>query len=142
MRQPLALPLMWWLAPAMLLDAWNASMASVMRAHLRARDTLVVMLVMHATHLGLAVPLMWGVGTWPGLGLPGFALALLVARSLALALHLWLWRHRLGLFPAASDWWRPVSYTHLDVYKRQDERNQCADEGPYKIADRDPHDPE
>lgn len=102
---PLALPLMWWLAPAMLLDAWNASMASVMRAHLRARDTLVVMLIMHATHLGLAVPLMWGVGGWPGLGLPGFALALLAARTLALVMHLWLWRRRLGLRPMASDWW-------------------------------------
>ncbi len=103
---PLALPLMWWLAPAMLLDAWNASMASVMRAHLRARDTLAVMLLMHATHLGLALPLMWGIAAWPGLGLPGFALALLLARTLALGLHLWLWRRRLGLRPAASDWWR------------------------------------
>ena len=32
---PLALPFLQWLAPAMLLDAWNASMGSVMRAHLR-----------------------------------------------------------------------------------------------------------
>ena len=103
---PLAQPLLQWLAPAMLLDAWNASMAGVMRAHLRARDTLVVMVLMHAAHLALAVPLMSGIGTWPGLGLPGFALALLLARTLALVLHLWLWRQRLALRPSAADWWR------------------------------------
>jgi Na+-driven multidrug efflux pump len=90
----------------MLLDAWNASMASVMRAQLRARDTLAVMLAMHATHLTLAVPLMYGLGAWPGLGLPGFALALVAARSLGLVLHLLLWRARLGLRPHASDWWQ------------------------------------
>ncbi len=103
---PLALPLLWGLAPALLLDAWNTSMAGVMRAHLRARDTLVVMLLMHATHLALALPLMQGVAGWPGLGLPGFALALVAARLLALALHLLLWRQRLGLRPRAADWWR------------------------------------
>jgi putative MATE family efflux protein len=103
---PLATPLLYALAPALLLDAWNASMASVMRAHLRARDTLVVMVIMHAVHLLLAVPLMLGVGGWPGLGLPGFALALVVARCVALALHLALWRSRLALVPRAADWWR------------------------------------
>jgi Na+-driven multidrug efflux pump len=103
---PLATPLLVALAPALLLDAWNASMASVMRAHLRARDTLVVILIMHTVHLLLAVPLMLGVGAWPGLGLPGFALALAVARCVALGLHLLLWRSRLGLVPRARDWWR------------------------------------
>ena len=103
---PLAQPLLQWLAPAMLLDAWNASMASVMRAHLRARDTLGVMVLMHATHLALAVPLMGGVGGWPGLGLAGFAAALIAARLLALALHLLLWRTRLQLRPQVGDWWR------------------------------------
>jgi Na+-driven multidrug efflux pump len=103
---PLAVPLLCALAPALLLDAWNASMASVMRAHLHARDTLVVMVLMHGTHMALAVPLMWGAGGWSGLGLPGFALALVAARSLGLALHLWLWRARLQLVPVAGDWWR------------------------------------
>ena len=46
------------LALALLLDAFNASMAAVMRAHLRARDALLVMLAMHALHLLLCVPLM------------------------------------------------------------------------------------
>ena len=103
---PLAQSLLQWLAPAMLLDAWNASMAGVMRAHLRSRDTLVVMLIMHATHLALAVPLMSGIGAWPGLGLAGFALALLLARTLGLVLHLGLWRRRLRLWPSATDWWQ------------------------------------
>jgi Na+-driven multidrug efflux pump len=107
---PLALPLLAWLAPTLLLDAWNASMASVVRAHLHARDALAVMLVMHTVHLGLALPLMNGlhIGSlgWDGLGLPGYALALLAARGLALALHLLLWRHRLGLRVQAPDWWR------------------------------------
>ncbi len=103
---PLATPLLQALAPALLLDAWNASMASVMRAHLHARDTLRVMVVMHALHLLLAPLLMAGVGAWPGLGLPGFALALVAARTLALLLHRALWRRRLGLVPQPADWWR------------------------------------
>ena len=113
---PLATPVLCALAPALLLDAWNASMASVMRAHLRARDTLVVMVLMHGLHLALAGPLMLGIGDgsggsggfsgFSGLGLPGFALALLAARGLALGLHVWLWRERLNLRPKAADWWR------------------------------------
>ncbi|MDE2081060.1 MAG: MATE family efflux transporter [Burkholderiales bacterium] len=103
---PLALPLLQLLAPALLLDAWNASMAGVMRAHLRARDTLAVMVAMHGTHLLLAPLLMLGLGSWGGLGLPGYALALVAARLLALVLHRALWRRRLGLVPRAADWWR------------------------------------
>lgn len=96
---PLALPLLQCLAPALLLDAWNASMASVMRAHLRAREALMVLVAMNALQLVLALVLM------PRLGLIGFALALLASRLLALALHLLLWQARLGLRPRAADWW-------------------------------------
>jgi Na+-driven multidrug efflux pump len=42
----------------------------------------------------------------PALGLPGFALAVLLARALAIGLQLLLWRWRLGLVPRRSDWWR------------------------------------
>jgi putative MATE family efflux protein len=97
--EPLAVPFLMTLAPAMLGDAWNAAMASVMRAHLRTRDTLAVIIVMHASHLVLALLLM------PVLGLPGFALALLASRALGVGLHLWLWRLRLGLVPRWRDWW-------------------------------------
>jgi Na+-driven multidrug efflux pump len=105
---PLAAPFLLALAPAMLLDAWNASMAAVMRAHLRVADTLAVMLAMQLLHLALMGPLMLG---WPAVGLPalglvGYAVAVIAARLLALALHLWLWRKRLGLVPRAADWWR------------------------------------
>lgn len=103
---PLAAPFLAALAPAMLGDAWNAAMASVMRAHLRTRDTLAVIIVMHAAHLALAVPLMLGAGPLPPLGLPGYALALAGSRLIGLGLHLWLWRLRLGLVPRWRDWWQ------------------------------------
>lgn len=103
---PLAAPLLLSLAPAMLLDAWNASMTAVLRAHLRARETLAVMVAMQALHLALMAPLMNGWGPLPALGLPGYALALVLARVLAIQLHLWLWRERLGLTPSWSDAWR------------------------------------
>jgi Na+-driven multidrug efflux pump len=99
-------PYLRWLALAAFLEAYNLVMASILRAHLHARDTLFVMLVMHAAHLALAVPLMLGVGEWAGLGLAGNALALTVSRAFGLALHLWLWRRRMNLVPTRDDWWR------------------------------------
>jgi putative MATE family efflux protein len=103
---PLATPFLQALAAAMLFDAWNAAMASVMRAHLRTRDTLVVLVAMHFSHLVLAVPLMYGWGAIPAMGLPGFAFALLLSRVLGLVLHLMLWRRHLNIHPVASDWWK------------------------------------
>jgi putative MATE family efflux protein len=94
------------LAVAALLEAYNLVMASILRAHLHARDTLVVMLAMHATHLALALPLMLGVGDWEGLGIAGNAAALTVSRGVGLALHLWYWRRRMNLVPGQHDWWR------------------------------------
>ena len=103
---PLATPFLQMLGMAMLFDAWNASMASVMRAHLRTRDTLAVLVAMHLSHLLLAVPLMHGWGPLPAMGLSGFALALLASRALGLVLHLMLWRSHLNIHPVAGDWWR------------------------------------
>jgi Na+-driven multidrug efflux pump len=51
-------------------------------------------------------PLMFGLGAWSGLGLAGYAVALLLARVVALSLHLLLWRLRLALVPRAADWWQ------------------------------------
>ncbi len=93
------------LAVAALLEAYNLVMASILRAHLHARDTLFVMLVMHATNLALAFPLMLGLGDWDGLGLPGYALALTLSRATGLGLHLGLWRRRMQLVPSQRDWW-------------------------------------
>jgi len=97
---PLAVPLLRWLAPAILLDVWNASMVSVMRAHMRSRDTLVVIMIMQVIVIAIATPLM------PRLGLEGYALALFVSRVVGVVLHLWLWKLRLGLKLRAHDWWR------------------------------------
>lgn len=96
---PRAAPFLVMLAPALLLDAWNACMASVMRAHLRVRETLVVIVCMHLTLLAGALLLM------PRWGLAGYAFSLSMSRLLGLLLHRWLWRERLGLRPRAHDWW-------------------------------------
>jgi Na+-driven multidrug efflux pump len=100
---PLAAPFLQLLAPVLLLEAYNLSMAAILRAHLHARDSLYVMVVMHSTHLLLAIPLMRGVGAWDGLGLNGYALAMLASRAVGLALHLWLWRRRMQLVPRGPD---------------------------------------
>ncbi|HEX6708375.1 MAG TPA: MATE family efflux transporter [Albitalea sp.] len=103
---PLALPYLRILALALALDAFNASMAAVMRAHLHARDTLLNMVAMHGLHLLLCWPLMGGVGTLPGLGLLGFAVAMVASRAFGVLFHLMLWKRRLQLVPRASDWWQ------------------------------------
>ena len=101
----LAQPYLQTLALALMLDAYNASMASVMRAHLRTRDVMINILSMHSLHLLLCFPLMRGLGPIPAFGLVGFALALGLSRAFGLTLHLWLWRWRLNLVPRARDWW-------------------------------------
>ncbi len=97
---PWAVPLLQGLALSMVLDAWNATMGSVLRAHLRARESLMVIVAMQALTLALAVLLM------PRLGLAGYAWALLAGRALGLALHLLLWRRSLGLRAQLPDAWR------------------------------------
>ncbi|HEY0819395.1 MAG TPA: MATE family efflux transporter [Rhizobacter sp.] len=97
---PLAAPYLRILAISLALDAFNASMAAVMRAHMHARDTLYNMLAMHGLHLALSLPLM------PVMGLAGYAVAAAVSRAFGLGLHLLLWRWRLQLVPHGADWWR------------------------------------
>ncbi|MBC7918329.1 MAG: MATE family efflux transporter [Rhodoferax sp.] len=100
----LGVPYLQMLSLALLLDAFNASMAAVMRAHLHTRDTMLTLLGMHATHLVLCVPLMRGMGPIPELGLVGFALAMAISRAVGLFAHLALWRWRLQLVPHFKDW--------------------------------------
>jgi putative MATE family efflux protein len=102
---PLAAPYLQLLAPALLLEAYNLTMASILRAHLHARESLRIMVAMHGAHLLLAVPLMLGVGEWDGLGLYGYALALTTSRGLGLLLHLWMWKRLMALEPHSRDWW-------------------------------------
>ncbi len=101
----LGVPYLQMLALALVLDAFNACMGAVMRAHMHARDTMLTILAMHALHLLLCVPLMRGWGPLPPLGLVGFALALALSRGSCLVVHLVLWRWRLALVPGAKDWW-------------------------------------
>jgi putative MATE family efflux protein len=129
---PLAASFLLALAPAMLLDAWNATMTAVLRAHLRARETLAVVVLMQLTHLLLMGPLMLGWGPLPALGLAGYALALVVARVLALALHLWLWRSRLQLVPRWSDAWRLPRAELADVARIG--VPGAAENGAYRLA--------
>lgn len=102
---PLLSPYLQLLAPAALLDGYNLTMAAILRAHLHVRDSLHVMIVMHCSHLAMAVPLMLGVADWDGLGLYGFAVALLISRAIGLVLHLMLWRRRMKLVPTLRHWW-------------------------------------
>jgi len=99
---PLARTLLQTLAPALLLDAWNANMSSVMRAHLRSREALFVVVVIQVVTLTVALLAM------PHLGLVGYALACIAGRSMGLAMHITLWRVRLDLRLRAADWWRLV----------------------------------
>lgn len=99
---PLARTLLQALAPALLLDAWNANMSSVMRSHLRSREALMVVVLIQVVTLVVALLAM------PHLGLPGYALACIVGRGMGLGLHITLWRSRLDLRLRAADWWRLV----------------------------------
>lgn len=102
---PLALGFMLLLAPAMLLEAYNISMAAVLRAHLFARESLLIMVAMHGSHLLLAFLFMRGLGTWDGWGLNGYAVAFLLSRGVGLLLHLRFWQQRMDLHPKPHHWW-------------------------------------
>ena len=99
----LARPYLQLLALALFLDAFNASMAAVMRAHLRTRETMLNILSMHALHIALCFPLMRGWGPIPALGMAGFAIALAISRAWGLGIHIWLWRVSLQLLPTWHD---------------------------------------
>ena len=104
--RPIATVYMMLLAPAMVLEVYNLSMAATLRAHLLARESLMVMLVMHGSHLAGAWLLMRGLGDWAGWGLNGYAVAWFFSRAVGVALHLRFWRLRLGLRPQWRHWWR------------------------------------
>ena len=95
---PLALPYLHVLALALLLDAHNAVMASVVRAHMHTREVMLNILAMHALHLLLCFVLM------PRMGLVGFAWAMVASRLVGLLIHLALWRWTLRLTHHVKDW--------------------------------------
>jgi putative MATE family efflux protein len=102
----IAVPFLQALAITILLDAWIATLVSVLRAHLRPRHTLATIVTMHAVHAALAVPLVLGWGVIPAMGLTGYAIALAIGRVVAILMGLWWWRSRLHLSTRMSDWWR------------------------------------
>jgi putative MATE family efflux protein len=99
----LAGPYLYVLALVLVLDAFNASMAAVMRSHLHTRETMFNILSMHALHIALCFPLMRGAGSIAPMGMIGFALALAISRAMGLGVHLWLWRRVLKLKPVWRD---------------------------------------
>jgi len=103
---PLAAPYLRMLSLVLLLDAFNACMGSVMRAHMYTADTLFTTIAIHVLHLLLCFPLMRGWWGMPALGIIGFAVAAMISRLLGVGLHVWLWRWRLQLIPKARDWWQ------------------------------------
>jgi putative MATE family efflux protein len=103
---PLAEPFLAVLSIALALDALNATMGAVMRAHMHTRDTLLNMVLMHSLHLVICVVLMHGMGPLPSFGMLGFALAAALSRLFAVAFHGVLWRWRLDLVPHLHDWWK------------------------------------
>ena len=102
----IAEPYLRMLALVLLLDAFNACMGSVMRAHMHTADTLMTMIAMHVLHLLLSLPLMRGWGPLPAMGIIGFAVAAAISRLFGICLHLMLWRWRLHLIPKTRDWWQ------------------------------------
>lgn len=88
------------MAPGLLLDAWFATQASVLRAHLLGSTVLRVSATMHGVQM---LMLAWALPTW---GLPGFALAWAASRALAVVWCARLWRHRLGVRLAWRDLFR------------------------------------
>jgi putative MATE family efflux protein len=100
---PLAVPFMRAMAFAVILDALNTALASVLRANFFVRDTLKVFVVMNLLQAVL--------GWWllPKFGLPGYALAVTCAYAVGFALHVTFARIRLGFSISfanrARAWW-------------------------------------
>jgi Na+-driven multidrug efflux pump len=85
------------MAPGLLFDAWYATQASVLRAHLMGTAVLRVSVLMHLAQIGLMA---WAL---PAFGLPGFALAWAASRLMAVAWCHGLWRRRVGLRLVLAD---------------------------------------
>ncbi|MCX9157336.1 MATE family efflux transporter [Niveibacterium sp. 24ML] len=103
--RPEAQPYLVILGVVLAVDALIATMSSVLRAYTFTRDTLMLMLLMYAMSLLAGLPLMFGFGPIPKLGLVGIGVGYLLARIASLVWHLVLWRKRLAITPAGRDWW-------------------------------------
>lgn len=101
---------MWWLAPAMWLEAYCVTLTAILRAHMRSHETNGVIVLMHGSHIALSFLFMRGWGSWEGWGVAGFAVAMVVSRLLTLVLHLWIWQRVLHMRVQWGHWWKlPVT---------------------------------
>ncbi|MGK3965879.1 MATE family efflux transporter [Sorangium sp. So ce118] len=103
---PIAQPYLIAVGVMLAFDAVNFSLGAVLRAHTYTRDTLRLIVATYVVQLALSVPLMFGVGGWPGLGINGLALSAIIARCLSFWLHWRLWASRLGIRASFEDFWR------------------------------------
>jgi putative MATE family efflux protein len=106
MLMPLGESYAQWLGLALLFDAVSMTMVAVLRANTQTRASMKLVLGMNGLQLLLSVPLMLGVGSWPGLGLDGLALAMAISRVLAIALAWRVWRSLLAIRIRWPDWLR------------------------------------
>lgn len=103
---PLGVPYMTMLGVALLFDAVSMLMIAVLRAYTFTRESMKIVLGMNLAQVLLSLPLMLGVGSWEGWGLPGMALAMAISRVCALALAWRVWRQWLGITLRVGDWLR------------------------------------
>ncbi|MBS1210245.1 MAG: efflux family protein [Proteobacteria bacterium] len=103
---PLGQPYAAALGVALLFDSISMSMVAVLRAYTQTRESMKIVLVMNLVQVILSVPLMLGVGSWQGFGLPGMALAMTLSRVLATGLAWRVWRSKLDVHIRLPDWLR------------------------------------
>ncbi|GAA5160859.1 MATE family efflux transporter [Viridibacterium curvum] len=92
-----AAPFMRVLAVGLAIEAVNLTMFSVLRAFKYTQVSMRLVMAENALHLIVAVPLVLGAGSWPGLGLIGLAWGFLVSRAVIFVLLIVVWRQRLQI---------------------------------------------
>lgn len=103
---PLGGPYMRWLGLALLFDAISMTMIAVLRAYTHTHESMKIVLAMNFVQVVLSVPLMLGLGSWPGLGLNGLAIAMALSRVFAIGLAWHVWCHRLSVHVRLPEWLR------------------------------------
>jgi putative MATE family efflux protein len=91
---PIAASFLQMMALSITLDALLSTQAAALRAYLKNRHALLLVVVMHSVNLLLAIPLTlgWAELGIPALGLAGFAIAATVSRLLGVMFAQQLWR--------------------------------------------------
>lgn len=101
---PVGEPYMAVLGVALLFDSISMCMVAVLRAYTYTRESMKIVLVMNLVQVLLSVPLLLGVGSWAGWGLPGMALAMAISRLAGIGLAWQIWRERLAVHVRVREW--------------------------------------